>query len=396
MLAPLLIAVLFAAPPTYYRGNTHTHTLWSDGDGAPETVVAWYVLNGYNFLVLSDHNTMQHGEDWFPVKEGTRLPPAKVDAIKAQFGAAWPELRDDEHGQQMRLRTLGELKRKFEKPGAFLLVPGEEVTDRFMRHEIHINAVNIDEVVRPQHGSSVQSTIQRNFDAIEAQGKKSGREVFAHLNHPNFVWSLTVEDVASLKGERFFEIYNGHRSVHNEGDATRPSTESMWDQALALRLRDGAGDGEVLYGVATDDAHSYGVDDGVSIPGRGWVMVRATELSEDAIVKAMKAGDFYASTGVSLTRVEQEGNVFSIEIDGEPGVSYTTEFIGLRKDGLPGDVLATTTSLKPRYTMSGDELYVRARIASTTLHPRPYRAGDVEMAWTQPVRPQSQTRSSTP
>lgn len=396
MLVLLLIATLFAAPPHYYRGNTHTHTLWSDGDGAPETVVAWYVANGYDFLVLSDHNTMQLGEDWFPIKDGTRLTPAKVESIKKQFGAEWPDLRTNERGDQMRLRTLDELKRQFEKPGEFLLVPGEEVTDRFERHEIHINAVNIDEVIRPQRGSSVQSTIQRNFDAIAAQGKKSGREVFAHLNHPNFGWSLTVEDLASIKGESFFEIYNGHRSVHNEGDATRPSTESMWDQALALRLRAGTGNGEVLYGIATDDAHSYGVDDGVSIPGRGWVMVRATGLSEDAIVKAMKAGEFYASTGVSLVHVGQKGNVLSIKIDGKPGVSYTTQFIGLRKDGTPGEVLATTTSLSPTYTMNGEELYVRARITSTTQHPRPYRAGDVEMAWTQPVRPQPQNRSSTP
>lgn len=383
-------------PPQYFRGNTHTHTLWSDGDGAPELVVAWYVANGYDFLVLSDHNIMQVGEDWFPIAPGTRLTVEKVEQLKEQFGPEWPELRERDGAHQMRLRTLVELKAQFEKPGEFLLMPGEEVTDRFDRHEVHINAVNIDEVVRPQRGGSVQQTIQRNLDAISAQGEKSGREVFAHLNHPNFGWSLTVEDVASLKGERFFEIYNGHRSVHNEGDATRPSTETMWDQALALRLRDGAGDGELLYGVATDDAHSYGVDDGVSIPGRGWVMVRAAELSEDAIVRAMKAGEFYASTGVTLKDVRYRGNVFSLEIDAKPGVEYTTEFIGMRSGGEPGEVLATSTALSPTFELDGCELYVRARITSTTKHPRPYRAGDFEMAWTQPVRPLPQNLRATP
>jgi hypothetical protein len=27
------------AEPRWWKGNTHTHTLWSDGDGAPELVV---------------------------------------------------------------------------------------------------------------------------------------------------------------------------------------------------------------------------------------------------------------------------------------------------------------------------------------------------------------------
>ena len=387
MITSLLVLALSAAPPQYYQGNTHTHTLWSDGDGAPEAVVAWYVTNGYDFLVLSDHNIMQVGEDWFPIAPGTRLTQEKVEGLREHFGPDWPDLSVHDGKEHMRLRTLAELKVQFEKPGAFLLVPGEEVTDRFEKHEIHINAINIDAVVQPQRGGSVQSTIQRNFDAIRAQGAKSGREVFAHLNHPNFVWSLTVEDVASLKGERFFEIYNGHRSVHNEGDSTRPSTEEMWDQALVLRLRDGAGDGELLYGVATDDAHSYGVDDGVSIPGRGWVMVRAAELSEEAIVLAMKAGEFYSSSGVSLKDVNRRDNVLTIEIDAEDGVEYTTEFIATRVNGEPGEVLATSKDLKPTFTFVGDELYIRARITSSKKHPRPYRLGDFEMAWTQPVRP---------
>jgi len=35
--------------------------------------------------------------------------------------------------------------------------------------------------------------------------------------------------------------------------------------------------------------------------------------------------------------------------------------------------------------LKGDELYVRARIISSKLHPNPYAAGDRETAWTQPL-----------
>ena len=41
--------------PRWWKGNTHTHTLWSDGDGAPELVAGLYKEAGYHFLVLSDH-----------------------------------------------------------------------------------------------------------------------------------------------------------------------------------------------------------------------------------------------------------------------------------------------------------------------------------------------------
>ena len=43
-------------PALWYKGNTHTHTLNSDGDSTPDDVVRWYREHGYQFLVLTDHN----------------------------------------------------------------------------------------------------------------------------------------------------------------------------------------------------------------------------------------------------------------------------------------------------------------------------------------------------
>lgn len=48
-LLPLFLAGAFACaapgraplPSGWYKGNTHTHSLWSDGDAAPETAVGW-------------------------------------------------------------------------------------------------------------------------------------------------------------------------------------------------------------------------------------------------------------------------------------------------------------------------------------------------------------------
>lgn len=395
---PLLAAPLLQAAPAegdapaerWYRGNTHTHTLWSDGDAAPEHAVKWYVDNGYHFLVLSDHNVMQQGETWFAVTPDGRLTPSKVEGLETDFGTEWVRTREGEGGTEMRLRTLEELKARFETPEGFLLVPGEEITDRYRLAEVHINAINIERNIDPTHGDSVQATIQNNLDAIRDQAAATGRPAIGHVNHPNYRKSMGVTNLALLTGDAFFEVYNGHRGSESEGDENRPDTEVMWDRALARRLGAGAGDGGLLYGVASDDAHDHYEPDAVSVPGRGWIMVRATELEGGALVEAMKRGDFYASTGVELTSIDFDGERLSIGIRQEPGVTHVTEFIGTRRgdeETEAGRVLATTDANPAVHVLDGDELYVRARVVSSRLHPRPYLEGDRETAWVQPVRP---------
>jgi hypothetical protein len=42
----------------WYKGNTHTHTVNSDGDSTPDEVVRWYREHGYHFVVLTDHTAV--------------------------------------------------------------------------------------------------------------------------------------------------------------------------------------------------------------------------------------------------------------------------------------------------------------------------------------------------
>ena len=374
---------------TWFKGNTHTHTLWSDGDGAPEMAVAWYKDRGYRFLVLSDHNIFQDTERWFPVTEHGegRLGPAELDLIIRKFGADAVELRETEGRQEMRLLTLRDLAQRFEEPGRFLLVPGEEVTADFEGNPVHINAVNIAGLIPALHGASVADLLNETLDAIVAHGVEHGRSVLAHLNHPNFGWGLSWQDVASMRSDRFFEVYNGHRGVRNHGDHDHPSTEEMWDLSLVLRLTElGL---PLLFGVATDDTHHYHGST-TAQPGRGWIMVRATDLVSDALVEAMKRGDFYASSGVTLREVVRGEHSYRVEIEAMPGVVYTTRFLGTRmqedRPRAPGEVLMETTDNPAIYAYAGDELYVRAVVTSSVDHPNPYAEGDQETAWTQPVQ----------
>ncbi|MDG1050824.1 MAG: hypothetical protein P8M11_02485 [Planctomycetota bacterium] len=399
-LSTLLAACGAASPDAeqtrWLKGNTHTHTLWSDGDGAPEQVAAWYADNGYQFLVLSDHNTYQDHERWFPVAEDGvgRLKPSEVDALITRFGAQSVDLRGEPGDREMRLRTLDELKAQVEVTptggaGGFLLLPGEEVTSSFQGKPVHINAVNTDGVLPALERASIVELMTDTMRSIEEAGAASGRPVFGHLNHPNFGWGVTWEEVAAVKEDRFFEVYNGHRSTRNEGDSEHPSTEDLWDRALARRLGE-LGGLPLLYGVATDDAHHY-YGNLTSPTGRGWVMVRATSLDRDAVTEAMNRGDFYASSGVTLKDLEVSDEAYRLEVEADEGVTYRIRFIGTRQlDGALGTVgeeLAATDGPAAEYRFKGDELYVRAQVTSSRLHPKPYLEGDREMAWTQPATP---------
>ncbi len=396
----------FSDQPRWWRGNLHTHSLWSDGDDFPEMIVAWYKEHGYNFLGLSDHNVLSEGPRWIDAERHGRIdlrePMAKY---RQRFGAWVEEQRGDR--PLVRLKPLSEFRSLFEEPGRFMLIPSEEITDRFEKLPVHLNATNVRESIAPQGGRSVLEVMQNNVNAVLEQRRRTGTPMLVHLNHPNFGWGVTAEDLARVHGERFFEVHNGHPVVRNYGDDDHPGTERIWDVVLTTRLL--LRDGQVMFGLATDDAHQYhafGIDR--VNPGRGWIMVRARHLTAESIVNALEQGDFYASTGVRLRDVGSDGRRVWLDIDPVPGVTYGTEFIGTLKPAAaaagdaPGDraagapdpddigrVLLRTSDPHPSYTFTGRELYVRARVRSSRPHPNPYAAGDLETAWTQPMVPAS-------
>ena len=371
----------------WFKGNTHTHTLWSDGNDFPDMVVDWYKEQGYDFLALSDHNILSRGEKWM---KGTAIKsrqkgdgPSALEKYRKRFGEDWVEVRGEEGDEEVRLRTLDELRSEFEEEGRFLLVEAEEITDRFERHQVHINALNLEEVIPPQKGTSVVDTMRNNLRMVREQAERLGKPIVAHLNHPNFHFSFTAEQLAEVVEEQFFEVYNGHPGINHLGDETHPGDEQLWDMANAIRL--GKLQAAPLYGVATDDSHTY--HGGNVSPGRGWIMVQAERLDANLLMEAMERGEFYSSSGVTLQEVSFRNDILELEIEGDPGVSYTTQFVGTRKGegAVAGEEFGETKELQPVYRLRGDELYVRARVTSSRDHPNPSYDGQKEQAWTQPV-----------
>lgn len=402
-------------PVTWYKGNTHTHSLWSDGNEFPDMIAQWYAEQGYDFLVLSDHNILSRGEKWMKLSEIVkRRNPNALAHYKEHFGAEWVQTRGEGASLEVRLRTLEEVRQRFEKPGEFVMIEGEEITDAWGKLPVHINAVNLTEAIQPQRGDSVRDVIRRNLAAVREQAERTGKPILAHLNHPNFRWGVTAEDIAHVVEEPFVEVFNGHPGSADQGDELHPSSERIWDIASTIRIAEL--DAPPPFGVATDDSHHYHEAQADhadhAIPGRGWVMVNAEELSGDAIVRAMIAGRFYASSGVTLKRVDYDAGrrVLRVVIDPAEGRTYTVRFIGTRKGydatsaprvdsrgvEVPSvtrvysdDVGATLAEhagvTEATFKLDADALYVRAQITSDKAPRFPIYEGQVETAWTQPV-----------
>jgi hypothetical protein len=399
-LCPLLGCSAATGQPKgrWYKGNLHTHSLWSDGDDFPERIATWYRDRGYHFLAITDHNTLQQGEKWVKYldlyKKGAG--PATEAYLKAFAGSARTRGERVAGSLEVRLTPFTEYRPMLERPGEFLLLPAEEISDKFEKKPIHVNGTNIVEQIKPKGGKSVVEVIRNDLRAVREQGERLGRPVLPHLNHPNFQWGVTAEEMAEVVEERFFEVYNGHPDVHNLGDATRPGVERMWDIANALRIA--TFKSAPMLGLGTDDSHHYHVE-GASraAPGRGWIQVRAEALTAEALIGAMEKGDFYASSGVTLADVRYARGAGRLEVEvapgNEEGERFTTQFVGTLAgaDGAPprpedvGVVFATVEGRRASYKLTGRELYVRAVVTSDRAPASPSVKGQKRQAWTQPV-----------
>ena len=370
----------------WYKGNLHTHSYWSDGDEFPEMIMSWYKSHDYDFIALSDHNTLAEGEKWVKVPK-SRIFEEAFENYRTKFGDDWITYRVDSGRTVVKLKTLEEYRPKFEDD-SFMIIQSEELTDAFDGHPIHVNATNIQSVIPPQGGTSVANVLQRNIDAVLRQREETGVPMFPHINHPNFYYGVSLQDMIDLRGERFFEVYNGHPLVNNYGDSLHPGTENMWDLInIAYHNRNQP----LMFGLATDDSHNYHLfGSEYSNAGRGWVMVHTDSLAPSAIVRAMEAGDFYATTGVLLDELSFTDNVLSVKVRPQVDVAYEIQLIGVNTSTQESAVIRSVRGTEVQFEVTDDFMFVRAKILSDRPKPNPFQEGDMEVAWTQPVTFQPQ------
>ncbi len=269
----------FTAPGRFWRGNLHTHSTRSDGILSPEEVCRRYRAEGYDFLALTDHFIGSYG---YPIVDTL---PYRSEGFTTILGA---EL----HSGAM---ANGELW--------------------------HILAVGLPPDFAPSDSPDFHPKPgQETGPELAARAVAAG--AFVAIAHPQ--WSgLTLADARSITAAHAVEVYN-------HGCATgcdRPDGFAIADLLLT--------EGRHLTMIATDDAH-------FSEPDHfgGWVMVKASENTPEALLAALKAGDFYSSQGPSLHDIRVEGD--KVIVDSSAVVSVIAQGAGTGARGVHGHSMTRT------------------------------------------------------
>ncbi|NPV48688.1 MAG: CehA/McbA family metallohydrolase [Armatimonadetes bacterium] len=161
-----------------------------------------------------------------------------------------------------------------------VLIPGSELHggQGELGQHYHVVALGVREPI----SFAADATAQQVMEAATA------RSELCFVAHPSWS-SLTYRDLLSLPDHLGIEVYNT-TCHHGIG---RGESAVQWDDLLAR--------GQRLLGLAVDDAHLH-YPDAIG----GWVMVKAPERSEAALLTALRQGHFYSSTGPTIEMLESE------------------------------------------------------------------------------------------
>ncbi len=242
---------LFSAAEGTYRGNLHGHSTHSDSRKSPADVVRLYRDAGYDFTCLSEHY-------W----SNPRFCAATLNDASALN-------RDD-------LITL--LSAELHCHG--------KLYDRDGLWHIVANGL--------PPGFAMAGETEKGPELVS---RAVAAGAYVTIAHPEW-YSLTDAEAQALAevGAHGVEIYNHASAI----DAARGGGTATVDYLLHQ--------GFPIHITATDDSHDIPRD-----AFGGWVMVAARDLTSDAILAALKAGYFYASTGPDILSITRDGTVIEIE-----------------------------------------------------------------------------------
>ena len=229
--------------------------------------------------------------------------------------------------------------------GGFLNIPGIEVSHDAnpLGQPYHIVVAGIRQHVYLPEGTPIQGAIDL--------WAESGALVF--LAHP--YWSgMTVTEMLPLERLAGLEVFN----TSSQTDLGKGLAAVHWDDMLVR--------GKRWWGYAVDDTH--GINDDAA---GGWVWVKSERLDEESILRAMKEGAFYSSSGPEIHDFRLENGVASVCCSEAVAINFVghTQW-GFQRRAEPGHAITDA-----HYRLTGNEKYVRAECVDASGH----------AAWTNPV-----------
>lgn len=350
----------------WLRGSTHVHAAPSgDSSTSVPKVITWYEQHGYDFIVLTDHNRVTEAKPG----ANTKGKPYVRNPDKGLIVLAGVELTNNPDNCEplsfgpsngASERTLGAGPSDGANAGTLGAGPAAP------KCRIHVNGLGVTE--RPVGkiawaAHQVPARTAKYAKAITTV-RKLGRQALVQLNHPQWHWGMntSILEATVRGGARLLEIANVQFPTWNAGDAEHPSMEVLWDSVLQQGL--------TAWGIASDDAHDYDDAGGKYPAGGGFVVVNARRKPAE-ILTALRNGNFYASTGVLLSKLHVLDGVLTVEVATmQPaGRPSKIEFI---EDGKVVETIEGNTATRPVPSHG----YLRATITRS----------DGAKAWVQPQR----------
>ncbi len=293
---------------------------------------------------MADTHTLYNShEPWFrgnlhchTTNSDGRLSPEEVAARYAALGYDFLALTD-----HLVATDPSSLQRD-----DLLLIPGVEVhgdeRGPGRRYHIVVFGPDVSEIAAMHRTGDRAQTVL-------ARAREAG--CMAVLAHPHRL-GMTTEEVLALADADGIEIYN-----HVSLIGGKAFSAVYWDNALDAGMR--------LWGFADDDAHFTRND-----YGGGWLMVQTPRLDQASILRALRDGRFYASTGPRFQTLQLVGRTVRVQCSPVRAIRFASNRMLLWGVEADGSLLTEAA-----WTVPAAGRYVRVEIEDV----------DGRLAWSQPV-----------
>ncbi len=286
---------LFQSNGTFYKANLHTHSTISDGKLSPEQVKQAYLEKGYSIVAFSDHEVLiPHPE----LCDGRFLP---LTSIEIEFKDFFNKEIPAPCKQVYHLVMLASDSAETHYPWA-------------NRAVVWGNAKNY--VQDYCQGSHDRMPTVENVNAGIRGAKEHG--FLVTYCHPG--WSLNhYPDYCGIEGADFVEVFNSACVWSGRPDDVAEHT--FWD-FLCLN--------KPVSPTCSDDSHGLGT------VGHGATYVKADSLTYENVIRSLKCGDTFASTGPRFKDIafDPETCVVTVESDPVEVISITTNIRTAKKAGM--------------------------------------------------------------
>ena len=271
-----------------YKANLHCHSCYSDGKLTPKEIKQAYKEKGYSVVAITDHERLIEHHD---------LTDAEILFLT---------------GYEVYVRTLPFDYNKDSQShfNLYSKTPHNKMLYYTPNHTKYIPQEELKDLQYYQYVEKREYSVEFIQEMI-AYAKECGFLV-CH-NHPT--WSFEHEGFAKAYDGCFaMEIYN--HAAYQEGYFEYD--QHYYEHQLRRGLSMGV--------IAADDNHNrYSFDDPACDSFGGATYILAEKLEYGAVIKALEACDFYASTGPRILSLTANNGTLSVKTDGAQGVWFMTD-----------------------------------------------------------------------